>query len=59
MLNKLVAIVSMFAISVGCSVCVMIYGWGLQPRSWWWIIGVGFFVQVAIYAIVGRLKKEE
>lgn len=20
-------------------ICGMIYGWGLEPQNWWWIIG--------------------
>jgi len=25
---------------------VLIYGWGLEPISWWWIIGVGVILRI-------------
>ncbi len=30
-------------IGIGMSVLTLIYGWGLQPKNWGWIIGAGFF----------------
>ena len=30
-------------IAVSASILTMIYGWGLTPKSWWWIIGMGIF----------------
>lgn len=32
-----------FMLSVGVGVLIMIFGWGLQPVSWGWIIGGGTF----------------
>lgn len=43
MLNKLLAGLLVLALMVGLSVLVMINGWGLEPKSWWWIIGGGLF----------------
>lgn len=30
-----------FGIAIGLGILVMIYGWGLQPVSWGWIVGGG------------------
>ena len=30
-----------FFIAVGLGICVMLFGWGLVPLSWGWIIGGG------------------
>ena len=40
------------ALSVTLSILVMIHGWGLEPQSYWWIIGVGFFGQILAQLIV-------
>ena len=42
------------ALLITLSILVMMKGWGLEPQSWWWIIGVGFFgnaMALAIYSI--------
>jgi len=41
-------------IAIALSVLVMIKGWGLEPKSWWWIIGVGVFTR--IFALFARVK---
>lgn len=38
-MNKFLAGMFVFLVAVFVSVLVMIYGWGLEPKSWWWIIG--------------------
>lgn len=30
-----------FFLAIGIGIAVMIYGWGLQPVSWGWILGGG------------------
>lgn len=30
-----------FFVMVGMSIMVMVFGWGLQPVSWGWIVGGG------------------
>ena len=39
-----------FGIAFGLSILVMIYGWGLQPVSWGWILGGGL-----VSALLGGL----
>lgn len=39
-------VITGLVISIGTSILVMMYGWGLEPKSWWWILGVYFFGQI-------------
>ena len=39
-------------LSVVFSLLVMINGWGLEPQSYWWIIGVGVFGQFISMTII-------
>ena len=39
-------------LSVVFSVLVMIHGWGLEPQSYLWIIGVGVFGQLFSMTII-------
>jgi len=54
--EKFLALLFIIAVSVTASILTFIYGWGLQPKSWTWIIGVGFFVQVFLYMVRDRIK---
>ena len=45
------------SISVLTLIGVMIYGWGLEPKSWWWIIGmylIGNISSVVIYLVANK-----
>lgn len=53
-----IALFSVMALAIASSVLVMIYGWGLTPKSWWWIIGVGLFGQMVIRVLLDRLDSE-
>ncbi len=50
-------------ISVLTMVMVLIYGWGLEPKSWWWIIGFYSWSQIVVFLLVSWSawvdKKEE
>lgn len=54
-------LMNLFAIPIltGLQILVMINGWGLNPESWAWIIGVGMFgnILVHILVIVGNKEK--
>jgi len=54
-LEKFIAIVFMLALSVGSTVAVNVYGWGLQPKSWLWIIGVGFFWNLSVHTLFKKI----
>jgi len=56
----LVALLLLLGFSAVLGVLVMIYGWGLTPVSWWWIIGgvIGTWVLALLITIVGQAVKE-
>ena len=41
-LAYLVAQLACIGAIVTLQILVLIYGWGLTPQSWWWIIGGGW-----------------
>ena len=43
---KIVALICWVLTMAAVSLATMIYGWGLEPQNWWWIIG-GYFVMFA------------
>ena len=60
-LRRFLVSVTGIAISIGVSVLVMIHGWGLDPKSWWWIVGVYFFGHLLgqLFVKAGMLNQEE
>ncbi len=46
-------VIGIAAIAVGMltTILVMIHGWGLEPKSWLWILGVYWFGQAASLAL--------
>jgi hypothetical protein len=44
-------------IAIGVSLCVMINGWGLQPKNLWWVIGGSLFGQVCAQIVVEVAKQ--
>lgn len=42
-IRKLVTVIFGLVVGVGTSILTMIYGWGLEPKSWFWIIFVSLF----------------
>lgn len=60
-LRALVLIISGVIISITMSVMVMINGWGLQPKSWLWILCFGFLGQVVahIFIKLGSINEDE
>jgi drug/metabolite transporter (DMT)-like permease len=57
-LRKLIIVTFGLAIAICLSIVNMIYGWGVSPKSWGVIIGVGFFGQVfaQIIMMIGSHK---
>lgn len=39
-------------LSILVSILVMIKGWGLEPKSWWWIIGVYIVGNIVAHSIL-------
>ena len=44
--------------SVALMILVMINGWGLQPKSWAWIIGAGVVGQVFVRLLLDVAKDD-
>lgn len=53
-------IIMMFAmiISLYGNILVMTHGWGLQPKSWNWVIlcALGFNLLVSVLLVIGKEK---
>jgi len=49
----LVSIVISFLTSLG----VFIYGWGLEPKSWFWIIGMSF-IGISVAKLIAALAQK-
>lgn len=58
-MTKLLALVLIFAILVGNSVIVLVFGYGLVPQNWWVIVGFGVFGQIAAKAMLDAVLKEK
>lgn len=58
-LTKFLALLFTTALLVGNGVLVMVYGWGLKPQSWWWIVGGGVVAQTALRVIATKIEKDE
>jgi len=41
------------------SIATMIYGWGLEPKSWLWIIGGGIILRMIVEVLSELAKKKE
>ncbi len=45
-------------ISVGLYILVMIYGWGMVPKNWYWIIGGGVLGQLFVRLLSGVVSDD-
>jgi hypothetical protein len=50
-MHVLIALV-LYCVAFGISFMVMIFGWGLEPQSWGWIIG-GTATGLSVAAMAG------
>ena len=57
-MQKLFSYMFMACLVVALQIAVFIYGWGLRPQSWWWIIGGGIFGTTALRSLFDKLEKE-
>jgi hypothetical protein len=51
-LRRLILVLFGLFLSIGCGIATLIYGWGLQPKNWWAIIGIGIFGQLVAQMII-------
>lgn len=57
-MNKFIAVTAIWALAVIIGILVMMYGWGLKPVSWGWIIFGGVFGRI-MSEIIGIISKGE
>ena len=57
-MDKFLAGTFIYVLAVALSILVMIYGWGLKPVSWWWIILGGVFGRILV-EIINSISKDK
>ena len=57
MVEKIMSQLFLVSIAFALQVAVMMFGWGLHPQSWWWIIGGGVFGTTIIRVLASQLDK--
>lgn len=58
MTTKLLAVMAVIAMAITINVVTLIFGWGLEPKSWLVIVCVGFFGQLTVSIVSQRVFKE-
>lgn len=57
MIYKFMTTLFLFTLTLALTVLVMIHGWGLEPKSWGWIIGGGIVARFIVSLIEVITKK--
>ena len=47
-----------FSLAILISILVLMKGWGLEPQSWWWILGGGVCVRL-IAEFISMVEKSK
>ncbi len=58
MFAKITTLIFGFILSLIVGIAVMIYGWGLEPKSWLWIIGGGIVIRIIIETMTEIARKK-
>ncbi len=58
MFTALIALAAWFGVTLALHVAVLIYGWGLDPVSWGWIVGGGFFGQILMFTVGDKIVRD-
>lgn len=58
-MEKVLSQLFLVSLAVGTTVLTMMFGWGLQPKSWWWIVGCGVFANTAIRLLANTLEEKK
>lgn len=58
-LRKFLVGVLGIAVAITVSILVTMKGWGLEPKSWGWIIGVSFFGHLFAQIIIEVAKSDK
>ena len=56
---RFIAVTSLYVAGFLVSLGVMIWGWGLAPQNWWWIIGGGVVLRGLITVLDFVVKHGE
>jgi len=57
-LRKFLVAVLGLVVAVATTILVLMKGWGLEPKSWGWIIGVSLFGHLFSQLIFEAAKKD-
>jgi hypothetical protein len=57
-ITKFIAFLGVVSMMVALQILVMIFGWGLEAQSWWWIIGAGVFGTTFLRWLFEKVSKE-
>jgi hypothetical protein len=57
--RKVIVVLVGLALGIGTSVVVCIKGWGLEPKSWGWIIGAYLIGQMMAHMFVEIGKRDD
>lgn len=57
MLSKILAVFFLLCATFGLSYLIMVNGWGLEVKSWYWVVG-GYFGILVLHGMVSALSKE-
>ena len=58
-MTRFIAITALFALAMILGILTSIYGWGLTPHNWWWIIGAGIVGRLILSAMEAITKAEK
>jgi len=58
-MQKILSYLFVTSLSVLLQIGVMIYGWGVHPQSWWWIIGGGVVGTTCLYSLLRVLETSD
>jgi hypothetical protein len=58
-MTKVLALLCVTSISIAIYVLTLMWGWGLEPKNWWAIIGLGVFGQTIMYTIGRKVLDEK
>jgi len=58
-LRRIVLNIFAISISMAVSYLTLTKGWGMEVRSWWWVIGCGFFGHVIALSLVALANAKD
>jgi hypothetical protein len=59
MITKIIALLAVFSGLISISIATMIYGYGVQVKSWPALIGLGIVGQTVLQTVFRKMLKEK